>query len=76
MTAAAWESGSPMEVPAIRGMTAISVVGILGEGCVDWRTDNDSQKIVAKGRMLVSFLETSFAIEMSSDGAGPAQTAS
>jgi hypothetical protein len=32
MTAAAWVSGSPMEVPAMRGITAISVVGILGQG--------------------------------------------
>jgi hypothetical protein len=31
MTAAACESGSPTEVPAIRGMTAISVVGIVGD---------------------------------------------
>jgi hypothetical protein len=67
MTAAAWESGSPMAVPAIRGMTAISVVGILGEGCVDQRGEGggDSQKIVAEARTLVSFSRNSFTVEMS-----------
>ena len=48
-----------MAVPAIRGMTAISVVGILGERCVDQRGEGggDSQKIVAEGRTLVSLEE-------------------
>ena len=65
ITAAAWELGSPMDVPAIRGITAISVVGIAIEGVVLLIGEEEAilGKQWQKGRH--SFLVTTCTIEMS-----------